>query len=396
MNNISNPIGIAIGAFISLFCIFGIMYCVSGDDVGLSPLDSKQHESDSEFLDRLYPCLPTEKIIAIVAKQEILETDMNNINILVEEYNQNKSGYEKSFDVQDGISAWNKIYTDALQEVSSRTDIVMVDRSKIDEIMLEHNFQVSDWSDESKTVEIGAALNANTIIHIHPYFDELTSEGFSNMVSIECININTMQKSVFSGHVDDFKNFEINIGFNEYVYKTLPKKIYFDHVKQSLIDYEREDLNKISPFSPVKITEKTKKVKTEHLDFMEVSEIEFMQDSDQFTYVLNNIKENGTYRFVPSDGIVNLFFIDEDLILFPDIIKVRKGEHESRWDGSITASYEGKFNTYKMGELILYNESKRVLFKGFIYNKDYEYAFHLGSEKDDGTDRQYFSFFTGE
>ena len=63
--------------------------------------------------------------------------------------------------------------------------------------MQEHQFQLSDWSSEEKTAEVGKALNANALVTFMP----------SNAV-MQITNINTFEKLEFK--TDIFKKLSEN------------------------------------------------------------------------------------------------------------------------------------------------------------------------------------------
>jgi tetratricopeptide (TPR) repeat protein len=73
----------------------------------------------------------------------------------------------------------------------------LVDTGRIDQIMQQHNFELSDWSSSNKVTEIGKALNANTIVYgtIYSTSNNLrnlfTSKKFN--LSLNFLNINTME-----------------------------------------------------------------------------------------------------------------------------------------------------------------------------------------------------------
>ncbi|MBR2316485.1 MAG: hypothetical protein IKA37_00790, partial [Spirochaetales bacterium] len=49
-------------------------------------------------------------------------------------------------------------------EIAGTGKVTVVDRSKIDKIKKEHEFQNSDWSNNEKVAKLGNVLNANAVI----------------------------------------------------------------------------------------------------------------------------------------------------------------------------------------------------------------------------------------
>ena len=64
----------------------------------------------------------------------------------------------------------------------------VVDRSKVNEIKKQHEFQNSDWSNDEKVAKLGNALNANMVVvgRIMPFQKKIT-------VSFRILDINTME-----------------------------------------------------------------------------------------------------------------------------------------------------------------------------------------------------------
>ncbi|MCL2801496.1 MAG: DUF1566 domain-containing protein [Treponema sp.] len=60
------------------------------------------------------------------------------------------------------------------------------DRSALATIAAEHNFQLTDWSDDSKSAEMGRVLNANYIVRVIAMFD-----GTSNILIARILDVNT-------------------------------------------------------------------------------------------------------------------------------------------------------------------------------------------------------------
>ncbi len=83
---------------------------------------------------------------------------------------------EISNDEEAAIAEWK-------QQLSLKTGIKFVTRNQLEKIMQEHQFQLSDWSSEEKTAEVGKALNASALVTFMPSSSQM-----------QIININTFEK----------------------------------------------------------------------------------------------------------------------------------------------------------------------------------------------------------
>jgi hypothetical protein len=80
--------------------------------------------------------------------------------------------------------------------LSDMADITFVDRNHMEEVMKEHMFQLSDWSSEEKSAEIGRALNANALITF--IAKESQYGGYSSYsATAKIMNINTFETLEF-------------------------------------------------------------------------------------------------------------------------------------------------------------------------------------------------------
>lgn len=75
--------------------------------------------------------------------------------------------------------------------------VSFIDRSKIAQIEKEHAFQLSDWSNEKKTAEIGQALNANVLLFLEN-FSYLKDNGGEYRFKANFVDINSMQTTSHS------------------------------------------------------------------------------------------------------------------------------------------------------------------------------------------------------
>lgn len=80
--------------------------------------------------------------------------------------------------------------------LSSRKDLRLVDRNRIQDVIKEHEFALSSWSDTEKTAEIGKALNCDTLIFLES--DEFFPVQYYPVqtVKVEFFDVNTFTKKI--------------------------------------------------------------------------------------------------------------------------------------------------------------------------------------------------------
>ena len=71
------------------------------------------------------------------------------------------------------------------------TGVSFLDRSKISQIEKEHKFQLSDWSNDKKTTEMGKALNANVLLFLDKFTYNSKSKEYRFQAKL--VDVNTMQ-----------------------------------------------------------------------------------------------------------------------------------------------------------------------------------------------------------
>lgn len=81
--------------------------------------------------------------------------------------------------------------------IDDMVGVSFIDRSRIAQIEKEHEFQLSDWSNEKKTAEIGNALNANILLFLEN-FSYLKNNGGEYRFTANLVDINSMQKTSHS------------------------------------------------------------------------------------------------------------------------------------------------------------------------------------------------------
>lgn len=87
--------------------------------------------------------------------------------------------------------------TDFQNKVDIKTGVSFLDRSKIEQIEREHKFQLGDWSNNTKTAEVGKALNANILLFLDKFgFVDSGKGGYH--FEAKFVDINTMQSASFN------------------------------------------------------------------------------------------------------------------------------------------------------------------------------------------------------
>lgn len=101
-------------------------------------------------------------------------------------------------DLQSAFTTIEEIY-------SERRDIQLVDRKRIEQVLDQHQFEQSLWSNSEKIAEIGQALNVDTLIFVESddFFPipERVYEPYVN-IRVEFFNISTFAKSVTNVRYD--------------------------------------------------------------------------------------------------------------------------------------------------------------------------------------------------
>ena len=91
-----------------------------------------------------------------------------------------------------------KFYNEIEEVLSSRKDLRLVDRGRINDVLKEHGFQLSSFSDSNMVAEVGEALNADTLIYFEsetPFPIDYPTNAIQN-VRVEFFDVNTFTKKV--------------------------------------------------------------------------------------------------------------------------------------------------------------------------------------------------------
>ena len=294
--------------------------------------------------------------------------------------------------------------------------VVFVDRSNMELVMKEHKFQLSDWSDEKKTAEVGRVLNAEGAVTF-----TLTGISIGNNVNtnvaMEILNINTMQKTTTESSEDVVSLFTVS--------DKIPKRIKFDDIMQSAVEYTRESLTYVTPFSRSPFAPKPAALNDAVSQALSgIEEIELDTESKScWIRFLDGEEESGSLKMTEESTDVKIPYLSTTLL--PQNT-VGAGEYSARYisiygdkysghqfgidfnahNFSFEEFYEVRMATFRIGTVRIRTQSLNLsgnMYRSYYYNSNGhpckygdEFVIDFKSDNDDGTGRHYFAFFTVE
>ena len=94
------------------------------------------------------------------------------------------------FEAKSGVSAEDaaNITTVFYIRLGNTKSVRLVDRTVVERVIREHNFQAGDWSDREKTAALGKALNAGWIVR-----GEIVNWRSSTLVTVQFFDITTFE-----------------------------------------------------------------------------------------------------------------------------------------------------------------------------------------------------------
>ncbi len=136
--------------------------------------------------------LKLEQYVEKKAKEaDEVEKQTRGIYVFTYEQLMKKYGFTTVGDVQ--------LFYDEIEAViSSRKDFRLVDRGRTNDVLKEHEFSLSSFSDSNKVAEIGKALNCDTLIYFEsdrPFPIQNPSKVIQT-VRVEFFDVNTFSKKV--------------------------------------------------------------------------------------------------------------------------------------------------------------------------------------------------------
>lgn len=266
-------------------------------------------------------------------------------------------GFEDMFYEDNLKSNIDIMVSQIVAKLSNRSDLRVVDRTKINEIQAEHSFQTSDWSSDVKTTEIGVAANANMLIH-------LTAHS-ANEIAVQFMNLNTMQ--TISILINDSNIAELStMSFEKLSDKEQSNSFttglyYFNGITKSQHLYTEDNLNLITPFG---------KYRPANVDSQEVSQL--------LPRKMRNIK---TFD-IDENSLVTIITEDDETIYATAVVNLDDAE-----------SYfvnDNEYSTLSIGDIRIREDDGPKLLEGTVFYSNEFMSIHFASENGDGTGFAYF------
>ena len=251
--------------------------------------------------------------------------------------------------------------------IDDMVGVSFIDRSKIAQIEKEHAFQLSDWSNEKKTAEIGHALNANVLLFLEN-FSYLKDNGGEYRFRANFVDINSMQTTshsiVYTGRklIASSESLErINFrNFNKIsqIENPFSDEIIFSMTKPMCVSQPKKTMQQISPLTSTRL-----------LDFS------MYTGYKPNTFMLRSKSERLTYSSFSIDGIDSITLKDSD----SNDIKPGKYKFEP-CEQNITKIGDKFYTDGKIGRFSIKTDTS---FESYdVFTKDYyEFFFYFGSKE---------------
>ena len=108
-----------------------------------------------------------------------------------------KAGGWNAYDLK-ALSSIEEAMLEAESTLTKRDDVLIVDRTRLDAVLEQHQFEQSMWSDSNKVAEIGKALNVDKIAFItfagNPFIKKDKYDNVTVPLILEIVSINTFAK----------------------------------------------------------------------------------------------------------------------------------------------------------------------------------------------------------
>lgn len=267
----------------------------------------------------------------------------------------------------------------AITEKLSKEGFKVVDRSgsKLNKIMEEHEFQMSEWSAEKKVAEVGKGANADLILTFVPRLTSSDSSVYAS-VSAEFIDINTMQTFNFNYNGTSFSNWNFAL---LKVNADSPNGAWFcDGLKKSSIKYTSEKVKYITPFAGNYALNSTNKLEKKKYFNEEITRITI--SDDEGTIIYSNGKEVECYV---------TFNLEKDSNFSVDKVT---GQNYLDDNVKVYANSDSGVSTMKIGTLTIRDEFGKQFLKGTVYRKGNEMGILVGTSAKDGSGIAYFVMFS--
>ena len=376
-----------------LLCI--LVYFISYLD---DRLNDREALTKTEAARKMLVPLPANSMRSIVAIAEDEEENSPQLTAYFkellakqhEEYEKaasSESEWEKKYRKKLTMTDITKSYqTEDLREkkwLVENANVKFVDRTKLNEVMKEYQFQLSDWADEKKTAQIGKALNADAIVNFKANYQHIDYDDVSICVQLEIFNITTFESVPIENHTSsDLEN--ILKCFDTTA--TLPQTLLFDGIKKSEIKYKKKLLSYVCPFVIPKVAKNQKPKDSVSKALQNVDRVDLNAGLNECTvHFLDGSTESGRF-------IANLVQCDRVEVAYKKKdCPVNVQLSPSSGNGYISYVYHtsGKIGTIKI-------RTRSLDLSGDMFLLDGQFVIDYMSEKDNGTGRHYFAFFTTE
>ena len=251
--------------------------------------------------------------------------------------------------------------------IDDMVGVSFIDRSKIAQIEKEHAFQLSDWSNEKKTAEIGHALNANVLLFLEN-FSYLKDNGGEYRFRANFVDMNSMQTTshsiVYTGRklIASSESLE-RISFRNFnkisqIENPFSDEIIFSMTKPMCVSQPKNTMQQISPLTSTRL-----------LDFS------MYTGYKPNTFLLKAKPERLTYSSFYIDGIDSITLKDSD----SNDIKPGKYKFEP-CEQNITKIGDKFYTDGKIGRFSIKTDTS---FESYdVFTKDYyEFFFYFGSKE---------------
>ena len=247
------------------------------------------------------------------------------------------------------INQYNKLIQSA-KEKFTYYGFDIIDRSKMDLVMKEMEFQTSYWSNEEKTIAFGKSLNADFIVTFSYVLPSSVGQTILSSSKKELtLSINVMDVKTHSTHVyssDDISS--ISLSINRDSSSAFPTEFrgvrwFFDGIKKSSYKYKGSAVNYITPFAS-SYPLKDSKLGSYKNQVGKLSYIEFHDSYANLCYTNGEVKR-GTYWFEES---------------IAEVIRLSK-------DNASAINVGKSYSTFKLGSIAIRDDKGSLIAEGTLF-----------------------------
>lgn len=251
-------------------------------------------------------------------------------------------------------------------------------KTKLGKIIEEHDFQMSEWSSEKKSAEVGLAENADLILTFVPRLKPSDNGSVYVSVTAEFLDINTMQTTNFNYDESGFSNWNFLILKSN---EDSPNGLWYcDGVKKSTIKYTKNTMQFITPFAGNYALDDASRRESKKYSSDEIGKIYIYETEGNVVYS-NGKEENVSVNFslekartFATDKVTYEDYLDKNIENYSD-------------DGT-------EVSTLRIGNIRIRGESGKQILNGKIYRRGNEMGILLGTSEKNGTGYAYFMMFS--